>query len=116
MAGRPASSVILQQTTRVITAGTQGVVAATATPWTIRFRIPICNMHHRNEMQSIVLPVMRVISKEKEITLVERTALSNKIRIVLAAVVIGSLIVNFNGCRKTRGGWLAKTKPYQHFH
>ena len=68
-------------------------MAATAIPWTIRFRIPICNMHLRSEMQSIVLPVMRVISIEKEITLAERTALSNKIRIVPAADVIGCLTV-----------------------
>ena len=47
----------------------------------------------RSELQSIVLPVMRVISIEKEITLAERTALSNKTRIVPVADVIKSLTV-----------------------
>ena len=68
-------------------------MAATAIPWTIHFRILIRNMHLRSELQSIVLPVMRVISIEKEITLAERTALSNKIRIVPVADVIKCLTV-----------------------
>ena len=67
-----------------------------AAPLTIRFRILIRNMHPRSEIQSIALPVMRVISNVKVITSAEKAALSNRTRIALAVDVIGSLIVNFD--------------------
>ena len=92
-AGRRPASVILHQTTQVTTELIPVAAAATVTPWTIHFRILILNMRLHNETQSIVLPVMLVISIEKEITLAERTALLNKIRIVPVADAIGCLTV-----------------------
>ena len=65
-----------------------------ATPWTIRFRILIRNMLPRSEIQSIALPVMRMISQVKAIISAAEAVLLNKTRIAAAAAgdVIESLI------------------------
>jgi len=75
-AGHQTYSIIaLRGATLATTEGIRGVTAATATPWTIRSRIPIRNMHLHSEIQSIALPAMRMTSIVKTITLAEKAVL-----------------------------------------
>ena len=50
-------------------------------------------------MHPTALPVMRMISEVKVITMAEQAVLSNKTKIALAVDVTGSVMMDFNGCR-----------------
>ena len=83
---------ILKVTTRAITEGRYPAAHVTVVSSPCRLIIPRLNT------RPTVPPVMKEISKRKGITMVERVAQSNKIRIavVAAVVVIESQVVIFD--------------------
>ena len=78
------------------TDATLAVMAVTVPVLIVCFHIRIRTMHRQLETQSIVPPVMRMISNVKVITLVEKTVLLNRTRTALVVDVTGSIAVNFD--------------------
>ena len=94
---RAASDIALKGTTRATTEGIQGVMAVTEDRKAPVSIVTIILINYDTRLSAPA--VMRVISKVKAITMVEKMAPSNKTRIAVLADVIESLAVNFDGCR-----------------